>query len=142
VFLFDVNVLVNAHREDAPRHLEYRAWLEQVLGGDEPYGICDLACSGFLRVVTHARVFTPPTPLELALTFLRGVRERPNAVVIAPGDRHWELFTALCVRAGARGSLVPDAYFAALAMESGCEWVSTDRDFARFTGLRWRHPLD
>jgi toxin-antitoxin system PIN domain toxin len=142
VLLLDVNILVYAHREDAPRHAEYRSWLEGILGGDESYGVCDLACSGFLRVVTHARVFTPPTPLESALAFLRDVRDRPNASVIAPGERHWDIFTSICVRAGARGNLVPDAYFAALAIEAGCTWVTADRDFARFVGLRWIHPLD
>ena len=80
MFLFDVNVLLYAHREDAPRHPEYRTWLEGVLGGDESYGVCDLACSGFLRVVTHARVFAPPTPLESALAFLRDVREPEGAL--------------------------------------------------------------
>lgn len=142
MFLFDVNILVYAHREDSPRHAEYRAWLENVIGGDEAYGVSDLACSGFLRVVTHARVFNPPSPLDAAFAFLGDLRERPNAVVVAPGERHWDIFTSLCRRATARGNLVPDAYFAALAIESGCEWVTSDRDFARFTGLRWLHPLD
>ena len=58
---------------------------------------------------------------------------------VAPGLRHWEIFRALCSEARARGNLVPDAYLAALAIESGCEWIATDRDL--FKGLRWRHPL-
>jgi predicted nucleic acid-binding protein len=60
---------------------------------------------------------------------------------VVPGVRHWEIFDRLCRAAGAKGSLVADAYLAALAIESGSEWITTDRDFSRFPGLRWRHPL-
>jgi hypothetical protein len=63
-------------------------------------------------------------------------------VPVTPGQRHWEIFTRLCTAVGARGNLVADAYFAALAIESGSELITTDRDFARFPGLRWRHPLE
>jgi len=96
---------------------------------------------GFVRVATHPRVFTPPSPIESTLAFAEQIRERPNAVPVSPGSRHWGIFTRLCVSSGARGNLVPDAYLAALAIESGCEWITTDRDYARFDGLRWRHPL-
>ena len=65
----------------------------------------------------------------------------PNRVEVVPGERHWAIFSRLCREAGARGNLIPDAWFAALAIESGCEWITTDRDYARFPGLRWRHPL-
>ncbi|CAA9242968.1 MAG: Toxin 1, PIN domain [uncultured Chloroflexi bacterium] len=142
MILPDVNVLVYAHRGDAPDHARYAAWLEEVAGGDAAFGLADLVLSGFLRVVTHPRVFTPPTPLDDALGFVEGLRARPNYVPVAPGPRHWELFTGLCRRAGARGNLIPDAYLAALAIESGSEWITSDRGFARFSGLRWRHPLD
>jgi predicted nucleic acid-binding protein len=62
-------------------------------------------------------------------------------VIVAPGPRHWGIFANLCAAVGAKGNLVPDAYLAALALESGSEWVTTDHDFSRFPGLRWRHPL-
>ena len=68
--------------------------------------------------------------------------DMPTAVPVAPGPRHWEVFTDLVQRAGCRGGLVSDAYHAAVAIEHGCEWITTDRDYARFPGLRWRHPLD
>ena len=58
-----------------------------------------------------------------------------------PAARHWAIYEQLCVAAGAKGNLVSDAFIAALAIESGCELITTDRDFARFPGLRWRHPL-
>jgi len=138
----DVNVLVYAHRRDAPDHQRYLNWLEQLINSDEAYGLADLVLSGFMRVVTHPRMFNPPSSLEDALAFTALLRLRPNCVTVSPGTRHWDLFTSLCQRAGARGNLVPDAYLAALAIESGSEWITTDRDFARFPDLRWRHPLD
>ncbi len=69
------------------------------------------------------------------------LRAQPNCVLVAPSSRHWGIFSRLCREGGARGTLVPDAYLAAMAIESGCEWITTDRDYSRFTGLRWRHPL-
>jgi toxin-antitoxin system PIN domain toxin len=142
MILPDVNVLVYAHRGDAPDHARYAEWLEEVARGDAAFGMADLVLSGFLRVVTHPRVFAPPSPLEDALAFVEGLRGRPACVSVAPGPRHWQLFASLCRRVGAKGNLVPDAYLAALAIESGSEWITTDRGFARFPGLRWRHPLD
>ena len=142
MLLADVNVLVYAHREDAPDHIKYRAWLEDLMKSDQAYGVTDLALSGFLRVVTHSRIFNPPSPLDAALRFVNEVRQQPHCVVISPGPRHWEIFTRLCQTANAKGNLIPDAYFAALAIESGSEWITTDRDFSRFPQLRWRHPLD
>ena len=138
----DVNVLVYAHRADAPGHTAYRQWLGQVIQSDLAYGMCDLVLSGFLRVVTHPRIFSPPSSLADALAFVEEVRSQPNCVIVEPGPRHWSIFTRLCQQAGVKGNLVPDAYFAAIAIESGSEWISTDRDFSRFPGLRWRHPLD
>ena len=98
--------------------------------------------SGFLRVVTHPRVFANPTPMERALEFAEALRSAPNRVQVEPGERHWAIFTRLCRDAGVRGNRVPDTWFAALAIESGSEWITTDRDYARFPGLRWRHPLE
>jgi toxin-antitoxin system PIN domain toxin len=100
----------------------------------------DLVVSGFLRVVTHPRIFTPPTPLERALEFAEALRSQPHCIVLAPGERHWSIFTRLCRVGEARGNLVPDAYLAALAIESGSELATTDRDFARFEELDWRAP--
>jgi toxin-antitoxin system PIN domain toxin len=135
-------VLLYAHREDAERHDEYRAWLEAELEADRHYGVSDLVLSSVLRIVTHQRIFAPPSPLRDAIAFCEDVRERPNAVVVSPGRRHWRIFTSLCAEPGARGNLVPDAYLAALAIETGSDWITTDRGYARFPGLRARHPLD
>lgn len=73
--------------------------------------------------------------------FADELRTLSNCVPIAPGPRHWSIFCHLCREAGAKGNLVPDAFLAALAIESGSEWITTDRGFSRFPGLRWRHPL-
>jgi toxin-antitoxin system PIN domain toxin len=141
VILLDVNVLVYAHRADATDHPQYLRWLQEAIAAAAPYGLSELVLSGFLRVVTHPRVFRLPTPMRAALAFCGALRERPNCVVVAPGPRHWEIFTSLCRSGGIKGNLVADAYFAALAIESGSEWITTDRDYSRFPGLRWRHPL-
>jgi toxin-antitoxin system PIN domain toxin len=142
VILCDVNVLVNAHRTESDRHAEYRAWLEQVIAGSIEYGFSDLVLSGFLRLVTNQRVYRRPTPADVALAVAVAVREGAGAVRIHEGRRHWEIFSRLCRETKATANLVPDAYFAALAIEHGCEWITADRGFARFPGLRWRHPLD
>ncbi len=142
MILCDVNVLIHAFRREHPRHADFRDWLEKRINGAEAYGMSDLVLSGFVRIVTHPRVFLRPDPLEDALAFAGQVRGQSHCVLLSPGPRHWDLFTSLCRKSQARGNLVPDAFFAALAIEHGCEWITTDRDYARFPGLRWRHPLD
>jgi toxin-antitoxin system PIN domain toxin len=142
MLLPDINVLVYAHREDAPNHRAYREWLEAAINSDQAYGIADIVLSGFLRVVTHPRVFNPPSTIRQALTFARDVRNQPNCVILRPGPRHWTIFEELCEATNVKGNLVPDAYLAALAIESGSEWITTDRDYSRFPGLSWRHPLN
>jgi len=139
--LIDVNVLVYAYRTDAPNHAAYCHWLEDVINGDQSYGMADIVLSGFLRIITHPRIFNPPNEMTEALEFLHEVRGQPHCIQVGPGPRHWEIFTRLCQTAGVRGNLVPDAYLAALAIESGSRWITTDRDYSRFPGLRWRHPL-
>ncbi|MGH9368796.1 MAG: type II toxin-antitoxin system VapC family toxin [Thermoanaerobaculia bacterium] len=140
--LCDVNVLVYAFREESEDHLRFRAWVEEALSGDEPFAVSELVLSGFLRVVTNSRVFKPVVPSQIAFAFAEALRGAPSAVAVAPGSRHWDIFRRLCEHSGAKGNLVADAYLAALAIESGCEWITTDRDYARFQGLRWRHPLE
>ena len=137
----DINVLVYAHRQDTDEHRGYRDWLEAVVNAEAAYGLSDLVVSGFLRVVTHPRVFESPTPLADAMTFAGQIRDQPNRVVISPGNNHWRIFTNLCQRVDAKGNLIPDACLPAMAIESGCEWITADRDFGRFPGLKWRHPL-
>lgn len=136
----DVNVLVAAYREDASEHVSCRRWIVDVLEGDEAYALSDLVLSGFLRIVTHPRVFKLPSSVSDALNFTRVIRSQSHCVPLQPGPRHREIFERLCLGAQTRGNLVPDAYLAALAIESGSEWITLDRDFSRFEGLRWSRP--
>lgn len=137
----DVNVLVQAFREDVPEHALFKRWLDECIGSDEAFAVSDHVLAGFLRVVTHPRIFHPPTPLAAAIAFVDVYRSEPNAVSIVPGERHWGILLRVLRESDARGNLVPDAWLAALAIEHGCDLVTADRDFARFKGLRWRHPL-
>ncbi len=142
MILFDVNVLLNAHRVEQPDHEVARDLLERTAGDVRPFALSELILSSFVRIATHRRALNPPTPLADALDFCAGLRTRPNARIVTPGHRHWTLFADLCRRVDAVGNLAADAYLAALAIESGCEWISFDRDFARFPGLNWRSPAD
>jgi toxin-antitoxin system PIN domain toxin len=135
-------VLLYAHGETTARHAEYREWLRAMVQSEAAYAVSELVLSGFVRVATNPRAFDPPMPLERALAAAEALRTRPNCVLVAPGPRHWDIFARLCRAGGAKGNIVADAYLAALAIESGSEWITTDRDYARFPGLRWRHPLE
>ncbi len=140
MILIDVNVLIYAHRSDSPDHDRYREWLENVIA-DEKYGVSDVILSSFLRIVTKGRVYREPTPLESAIAFLEGFRSGQGAFSITITAGVWERFVAICRAANVSGNLVPDAFLAAIAVESGCEWITTDRDFNRFSGVSFRHPL-
>lgn len=141
MILPDVNVLIYAFRSDAVNHAAYKKWLESVINGDSAYGIAPQVLSSVTRICTHPRIFANPSSLKEVFDFCRTLLEQPNATVIVPGERHWTIFESICTEAGARGNLVQDAWFAALAVESGCEWITTDGDYARFKGLKWRAPL-
>jgi len=140
--LFDVNVLINAHKQDARGHERYRAFLERAVTGPDLFGLSELVCSAFVRIVTDRRVYVTPMPIEDAIKSVKALLGRQNCQRIQPGHRHFAIFTDLCLRTPVRGKDVADAYLAALAIESGCEWVTDDRGFARYPGLRWRRPLD
>lgn len=93
-------------------------------------------------MVTHPQVFHPPSTMVKALAFVTELRNQPNGTIINPGPRHWGNFSRLCAATDVRDNLVPDSFFAALAIESGSEWISHNRDYHRFPGLRIRHPLE
>ena len=140
MILPDVNVLIYAFRTDSADHGRYRGWLESVLNGPEAYGVSPQVLAAVVRVTTHPKIFSRPSGLDDAFAFNRTLLSQPNATLVNPGERHWGIFEALCRQASAAGNLVQDAWFAALAIEAGCEWISTDRDYARFKGLTWRAP--
>jgi uncharacterized protein len=142
MILADVNVLVYAFRSDSVRHDDYRTWLKDVMGGQSTYGVSPQVLAGVIRICTNPRIFAEPSPLERALAFCDDVLAPPQARVVQPGERHWSIFRALCADTKTTGNLAQDAWYAALAMEHGCEWVSTDSDYDLFPGLRWRRPFD
>lgn len=142
MILPDVNVLVYAHREDVSVHAAYAAWITEVAEGDEPFALTGVSVAGFVRIVTHPRVFGAPSAIDVALGFVDALTESPRCRWVEPAERWWSTFTELCRRGGARGNLVPDAHVAAVCIEQGCRLATADRGFARFPGLRWFHPLD
>ena len=132
----DTNVLVHYHREEMPKHSEAVALLRELAEGQVPWGIPVFCIGEFLRVVTHRRVFNPPTPLEEALSAIDALLESPTVRLLMPGERYWTLLTDTASRAQTTGNLVFDAQIAALCLEHGVEaLVSEDRDFTRFQGL-------
>lgn len=142
MILLDVNILVQAHRQDADLHQEMKSWMEGAFRNHPGVAVSDLVLSGCLRILTHPKIFKEPTPLSQALEFIEDFRSREEVHVLGPGPGHWRILADLCRKVSARGNVISDAYHAALALELGCEWVTLDRGFARFPRLKWRHPLD
>ena len=140
MILPDVNVMVYAFRPDTSEHDVCRNWLESVVNSDKPYGMAPQVLSAFIRVATHPKIFANPSSLDEALPVCSTLLSQPHCIVIVPGKRHWDIFSQLCTETDAKGNLVPDAWFAALAIESRCDWITYDRDYARFPGLRWGLP--
>ena len=138
----DVNVLVSAFRDDAVHHDRCRRWLADALAGRERVGLSELVLSGVLRVVTHARIFQPPTPSAAAIEFVDSLLAQPRSMTLRPGDGHWRIFRGMAASLGLTGNRLPDAYHAALAIEHGCEWVTLDRGFSIYPGLRTVNLLD
>ena len=140
MILPDVNILVHAFRVDSPEHQVCRSWLDGVVNGEACFGMAPQVLCGMIRITTHPRVFAVPSSLDETFRFCSVIMDQPHCLIIQPGEHHWVIFNRLCVEADARGNLVPDAWFAALAIESGSEWITLDRDYARFPGLKWRTP--
>jgi uncharacterized protein len=138
----DVNVLLGAHRAELSHHEAAAHVVRQAVDDAAPFGLPDIALSAVVRIVTSPRVFARPSTHDEVFAFIANLRKQRNAVILQPGDSHWTIFEALCRRIEARGNLVTDAWLAALAIEHGCEWITFDRDFAKFPNLRWRHPAD
>jgi len=138
----DVNVWIGALRPDAEQHAQYRDWLTEAMNSPETVGVSDLILSGVLRIVTNSRAFREPTPLGVAIDALDEIRASTGIGKVRPGSRHWSIFTGLCRSVTATGKLVPDAYHAALAIESAATFITADRDFFSFPGLAVSRPFD
>lgn len=142
MLLPDVNICIYAMRRDAEHHSAISAWLSQRLTADEPVGIAELVLSSLVRISTNHRIFEQPSTPEQAMDFCAALRSAPAAVPIRAGPRHWPIFERLIAQTRARANAVPDAYLAALALEQGATWVTRDRGFTRFPGLRIHDPLN
>jgi toxin-antitoxin system PIN domain toxin len=136
----DVNVLIHAFRPDSDRHSICKSWLENIVAGDARFGIAPLALSAVARIATNPRVFKTPSLIQEVFAFGDELLSQPHCEIVEPGERHWGIFKRLCAEAEARRPLISDAWYAALAIERGCVFVTFDRDFARFPGLEWRAP--
>jgi toxin-antitoxin system PIN domain toxin len=138
--LLDVNIVLAAHRDDHPDFELTRAWLDHTLAERTPFAVVDLVAGSFLRIATNRRIFAIPTPIDEAFAYLKALRAQAAHVMLAPGPAHLTLLERLCATGEASGDLVADAQLAAIALEHACELVSFDRDFSRFSELRWTRP--
>ena len=133
----DTNVLLYADREETPQHRAALRALRRLAEGHEAWAI-PLQCVGeFLRVVSHDRVFQPPTPIGEALASIESLLASPSARVLVPGGRYLRILREVIERAEVRGNLVFDAQIAAVCLEHGATTLLTeDRDFTRFQGIK------
>ena len=137
----DINILVYAFDTSATQHELCRNWLDETVNASEPFGLSSIVLSGCIRIVSHPKILNKPASTAAAVSFCESLLERPNCVLVNPGMEHFQLFARLCRGIDAKGSDVTDAYLAALAIEHDCEFITADKGFKRFSGLRWRHPL-
>jgi len=140
MILPDVNVLIYAFRKEVSQYALCRTWLDNVVLGDERFGLSPLALAAVVRVTTNRRTYPNPSPFEDVFGFCEDLLGQPHCQIVEPRERHWEIFKRLCVDTDTSGPRVADAWYAALAIEWGCEWITLDHDYARFPGLRWRVP--
>jgi uncharacterized protein len=142
VIVLDANVLLYAYDVNSEKHTEARAWVERVLSDGAPVALPWQSVAAFIRVVTNPRLpgkrFTPEEAAQIVDQWL----DQPNVRLLAPSDQHWNIFRQMMINGQARGPLVSDAQLAALTIEYGGILQTTDRDFARFPGLRWSNPLE
>lgn len=142
MILVDANVALYAYDKSNVRHKRARAWFEGALNGEERVAFSLLGLLAFLRISTSYGVFPKPLTSARAIAIVSSWLTRPNVAVATPTERHWELLAGLAETGQARGPLLMDAHLAALAIEHGATLFTTDRDFARFAGVRVRDPLE
>lgn len=138
--LADVNVLIYAFRPEALLHAACKTWLDSVVLGNARFGVSPLALSAVARILTNSRAYAPANTPEQVFAFCDNLLGQPHCEVIEPGPRHWGIFKRLCLEAKVRGPMISDAWYAALAIERNCTWITCDQDFGRFPGLDWRAP--
>lgn len=141
MILVDANILLFAEDSLSVRHDEARAWWDAQLSGTEPVGLCWPVLTAFIRISTNARLHRRPLTLEEAIERTQSWFEQPCLRVLEPTEQHWAIFQRMLRGGNATANLVSDAHLAALAIEHDALLQSTDTDFARFPGLKWRNPL-
>lgn len=141
MILLDVNILIYAVNTDAPLHKRARSLLEELLSGNETVGLCWNVILAFIRLTTRPGLFRQALPLDTAFNLIKSWLDQGPVSIVDPGPRHLMLFRQLLVPYGTGGNLTSDAHLAALAIEHGAELISSDSDFIRFPGLKWRNPL-
>ena len=139
--LIDANILLFAYHTRAAEHTASRTWLEQALAGPELVRFAWLTIWAFLRISTNPRVFERPLSMSDAEDIVSSWLAQPAVGIVEPGERHWDILKDLTRDGRTKGPLVMDAALAALAIEHGATLITTDRDFARFQGLRTLDPL-
>jgi uncharacterized protein len=141
VILIDANLLLYAYHPRAEQHEKSRAWLEAVLSGPDLVRFAWLTLWAFIRIATNTRVFDRPLSTSEAEAAISSWLAQSVAGILEPGERHWDILRGLVREGQATGPLVVDAVLAAIALEHGATLCTTDRDFSRFSGLRWINPL-
>jgi len=142
VILPDANLLLYAHNVTSEEHSKAKRWLEAILSGAEPVGLCWPVILAFLRIATNQRIFPRPLSRTQAVVIVADWLEQPQTVVLSPAENHWTILQRMLSAGKASGVLVSDAHLAALAVEHGATLYSTDRDFTRFPGLKFQNPLE
>lgn len=138
----DVNVLLSAASSESRHHDEARAALQRSRASVGGLGLLSQVAASFIRLATDPRVSPSPLTTREAVGFVDAVIDAPRARIIEPGPRHWGIFTDLCTSFVARRGDVTDCWLAAALLERDGVWVSFDRGFARFPGLRWIDPSE
>ena len=141
MIVVDANLLLYAYDPGSPHHKKARKWIEDAFSGGEIVGIPWQTVGAFLRITTNSKLPGQRVTLERAIEVVEMWLEQPNVQFLAPGERHWTLLRQMMIEGQVRGPLLTDAQLAAIAVEYGGVLHTTDRDFARFPGLRWVNPL-
>ena len=141
MIVLDANILLYAYDSASSHHSKARAWVERVFSAAAPIGLPWQTVTAFLRIMTNPRLPGERFSTQEAVQVVDRWLEQPNVRLLAPGDDHWPLFRQMIVEGQASGPLITDAHVAALTIEYGGVLHTTDRDFARFPGLRWTNPL-
>ena len=139
--LVDANILLYAEDATSSNHEAARLWWDEQLSGTDSICLSWSVLTAFIRIGTNRRIFTNPLTLAEAAERVQSWLDQPCTRIIIPTERHWIVFRELLEKGQAAANLVSDAHLAALAVEYGCVLYTTDSDFSRFPGLKWRNPL-